>query len=41
MFDLSCDDVVDVPHDFVGEVPSSYVPTLLSLGSIGLVKMGI
>ena len=31
---------IDVPHDFVRGVPTSYT-TLLSLGSIGLVKLEI
>ena len=33
--------MIDVSCGFVGEVPSSYVITLLSLGSVGLVKVEI
>ena len=33
--------VVDVSCDFVGGVPSSYVTTLLSLGSIDLMELQI
>ena len=29
----------DVSRDFVGDIPSLYVTTLLSLGSIGFAKM--
>ena len=41
LFDLSGDYVVDVSCDFVDEISSSYATTLLSLGSVGLVKVEI
>ena len=37
----SHDHVIDVSRDFVGEIPSYYVTTLLSLESTGLVKVEI
>ena len=41
VFDLSRDQVIDVPLDFVGGVPLSQVTNELNLSSIGLVKMKI
>ena len=41
VFDLSRDHVNDVSRDFADGVPLSQVTTLLSLGSIGLVKVEI
>ena len=41
MFELSCDQVVNVLRDFVGGVSSSKTTTLLSLGCISLVKVEI
>ena len=40
-FDLTRDHVIDASRDFVGKVLSSKVTILLSLGSIGLVKVEI
>ena len=41
MFELLCDQVIDVSRNFVGGVSSSKVTTLFSLGCIGLVKVEI
>ena len=41
VFQFSRDQVVNVSPDFVGEVHSSHVITLLSLGYIGLMKVEI
>ena len=41
VFDLSRDQVIDVPLDFVGGVPLSQVTNELNLSSIGLVKTEI
>ena len=41
VFNLSHDHVVDMSLDFVGEVPSSYVTSLLSFESMSLVEVEI